>query len=136
MISLVLFTASALILVPVQAECLFDSTAVYSCLWSYTVILLLSNSKFRTVFQKGWKFSKYSLASLRKLISMILPVLCPPHVNNSCNNVKIGNLCMVVRKLQIHSGFLHTNLYSQAQSCLHGKGPKDFMLKNKVCIYI
>ena len=39
---------------------------------------------------------------------------------------------MVVRKLQIHSGFLHTDLCRQAQSCLHGTGPEDFVLKNKV----
>lgn len=51
-ISLVLCTASAPVLVPVQAERLFGSTAVYSCSWSYTAILPLANPKFRTEFQK------------------------------------------------------------------------------------
>lgn len=39
---------------------------------------------------------------------------------------------MVVQNLQIHSGFLHTNLCRQAQSCLHGTGPKGFVLKIKI----
>lgn len=136
LISVVLFTASALVLVPVQAEWLFDSTALYSCSWSYAAILLLINSNSELSCRKGYRFSKYSFVPPRRLISVLLLFLCPQHMNSTCNSVKIGSLYMVVWKLQIYSGFPHTNLFRQAQSCLCGTGPIDLVLKKYIRRYL
>lgn len=88
MISLALFTASALAFVSVKAECtlmalLFIGAGGVTSQFCHSQMQISElNSR-----KKGWKLSEHSFVPLRRLFSIILLVLCPQHVNSSCNNV-------------------------------------------------
>lgn len=101
---------------PAQAECISMALLFICAGEGHITVLSLTNTDFRAEFQKGWKVSKHSFVPLRRLFSVVLVVLCPQHVNSSCNNVKMGSLYVAIWKLQIHSGFLHTEVHRQPHS--------------------